>query len=234
VGVALDDDAPKKVDGPSADRRAAQRALEPFNDWVGTWRGVGQPRRGSTKGAWTEKAEWAWKIDRESAVIAVKVEKGKLITEGVLAYDPGAKRFQFKSQSPEGESRTYVGSSAEDGKLVLTTAAVESETQHRLTFQIRHGDRLLLLVETRAAGQTSFSRVAEIGYTRDGGSFASQADAGPKCIVTGGRGTMTVSYKGKTYYVCCTGCKQAFDDDPEAIIAEAADRKKKEAETKKK
>ncbi len=234
VGAVVADDAAKKSDAKASDRRAAQRALEPFNDWVGTWRGVGQPRRGSSKGAWTEKAQWAWKIDRESAGIAVKIEKGKLITEGVLGYDPAEKRFHFKSQSPDGESRTYVGSPAEEGKLMLTTAAAESEAQHRLTFQIRHVDRLLLLVETRAAGQTSFSRVAEIGYTREGGSFASQADSGPKCIVTGGRGTMTVTYKGKTYYVCCSGCKQAFDDDPEGIIADAAERKKKEAEPKKK
>ena len=45
--------------------------------------------------------------------------------------------------------------------------------------------------------------------------------AGDKeCVVTGGKGTMAVSFKGQTYYVCCSGCKQAFDDDPEGVIAE--------------
>ena len=26
-------------------------------------------------------------------------------------------------------------------------------------------------------------------------------------------------YKGKTYYVCCSGCKAAFEDEPERWIA---------------
>jgi YHS domain-containing protein len=37
-----------------------------------------------------------------------------------------------------------------------------------------------------------------------------------------------VKYKGQTYYVCCTGCKQAFEDDPEGVIKEAAERRKRE------
>ncbi|MEZ5952658.1 MAG: YHS domain-containing protein, partial [Planctomycetaceae bacterium] len=46
------------------------------------------------------------------------------------------------------------------------------------------------------------------------------------CIISGGLGTMTVSHKGQTYYVCCTGCKAAFEDDPERWIARAEEQKK--------
>ena len=42
----------------------------------------------------------------------------------------------------------------------------------------------------------------------------------PPCIVTEGRGTIQVSYKGKSYWVCCSGCKDLFNDNPEAILAE--------------
>ncbi|MBS0201628.1 MAG: YHS domain-containing protein [Planctomycetes bacterium] len=35
-------------------------------------------------------------------------------------------------------------------------------------------------------------------------------------------------YKGKTYYVCCTGCRDAFNDDPEGILA-AYEKKKTES-----
>ena len=35
-----------------------------------------------------------------------------------------------------------------------------------------------------------------------------------------------VSYKGKTYFVCCTGCRDLFKDHPERILAEAAEREK--------
>ncbi len=37
---------------------------------------------------------------------------------------------------------------------------------------------------------------------------------------------MTVSYKGKTYHVCCSGCRDLFKEDPEAVLAEAAEREK--------
>jgi YHS domain-containing protein len=74
--------------------------------------------------------------------------------------------------------------------------------------------------------------VAEVGYTREGTSLAVEGFGELECIVTGGKGTMAVSYQGKTYYVCCSGCKQAFDDDPAGIIAayekKVAERKAKQ------
>lgn len=236
LAFADDKDKEAKKDGtaPAENRRAAQRGLEPFNDWVGSWRGVGQPKRGSSKGAWTEEAGWAWKIDRESAGLQIEIKDGKQLLGGLLTYAPDEKKFRFVAKLPGGDTRTYSGERGEEGKLILLGSEQETKEQHRLTFQMRHEDRMLLLIETKPASQPSFSRVAEVGYTRVGGNFAAAADAGPKCIVTGGRGTMAVEYKGKTYYVCCSGCKSAFQDDPEGILAEAAERAKKEAADRKK
>jgi YHS domain-containing protein len=31
---------------------------------------------------------------------------------------------------------------------------------------------------------------------------------------------MAVSYNGQTYYVCCSGCRDAFNENPAKIIAE--------------
>ena len=53
-----------------------------------------------------------------------------------------------------------------------------------------------------------------------------------RCIVTEGKGTSKVSYKGKTYWVCCSGCRDAFLDDPEGVLADArqrANERKKQA-----
>jgi hypothetical protein len=65
---------------------------------------------------------------------------------------------------------------------------------------------------------------------RDGTSFAvSDTDYGDKeCIVSQGLGTMTVTYMGRTYYVCCSGCQSAFTDDPTFWINKAEVRKKNE------
>ena len=52
---------------------------------------------------------------------------------------------------------------------------------------------------------------------------------GPECIVSGGLGTMKVTYKGKDYYVCCSGCRDEFKSDPEKYIKEYEERKKEKA-----
>ena len=91
--------------------------------------------------------------------------------------------------------------------------------------------RLLVLHEKRREGSSFGTRIAEIGYTRSGTRLAVEGSDGPECIVTGGLGTIKVAHKGETYYVCCTGCRQAFEDDPEGTIAEykqrLAERKEK-------
>lgn len=46
--------------------------------------------------------------------------------------------------------------------------------------------------------------------------------------MTGGLGTQAISYKGVTYYVCCSGCRDAFNENPEKYIKEFEARKKKQ------
>ena len=78
-----------------------------------------------------------------------------------------------------------------------------------------------MLHQSRTGQQTQFSRDGEVGYTREGTKLAEERSDGPECIVTGGKGTMSLTYKGQTYWFCCTGCRDAFKEDPEAILAEA-------------
>jgi Cu+-exporting ATPase len=35
------------------------------------------------------------------------------------------------------------------------------------------------------------------------------------------KASATTQYKGQTYYFCSTGCKAAFDKDPEKFVAES-------------
>ncbi|MGE3313847.1 MAG: hypothetical protein AB7O26_01940, partial [Planctomycetaceae bacterium] len=60
VLAAADGDSGKKA--PPTDPKIA---LAEFNELVGSWRGIGQVRRGSTDGAWSEKAEWVWHFDKK-------------------------------------------------------------------------------------------------------------------------------------------------------------------------
>jgi YHS domain-containing protein len=45
-------------------------------------------------------------------------------------------------------------------------------------------------------------------------------------------GTIPVTYQGQTYYVCCTGCRDYFNDNPAEVLADYKERKA--AEKKKK
>ncbi len=75
-----------------------------------------------------------------------------------------------------------------------------------------------MLLEGQSHGG-AYDRLADVGYTRQGVAFAAGV-SGPICIVTGGRGTTQVSYQGKTYYVCCSGCKDLFNEDPKGGLAD--------------
>ena len=90
-----------------------------------------------------------------------------------------------------------------------------------------------MLFEKKRAAARAPSRVAEVGYTREGTRLAVEGADGPECVVTGGKGTIPITYKGQTYYVCCSGCKQAFHENPEKILAEYRERlAKRNAESK--
>src|SRR5438128_2185345 len=41
-----------------------------------------------------------------------------------------------------------------------------------------------------------------------------------ECRVSGGLGTIPVSFNGVTYFVCCNGCKDAFNENPEKYVKE--------------
>ena len=89
-----------------------------------------------------------------------------------------------------------------------------------------------MLYEKNLTGTNRYTRLAEVGYTRKGSGFGRGASF-PECVVTGGYGNMEVTYKGKTYKVCCSGCRDLFNEDPETILAEYRERKAKEREKQK-
>lgn len=214
------------ADDQLTDDKAALARLQTF---VGGWRGVGQPRRGSTQGAWTETADWRWQFTDGRAAIIFKSPKGKYCQSGTLT--PAAEKDEFKltvKRSDDAEVN-FTGKLEPDGRLVLAAARIDQAAGEpsRITIRtVADGDRLLVLYEARS-GDDRYTRLAEVGYTRVGAAFAKGLGE-PECVVTGGVGTIAVSYQGKTYYVCCTGCRDLFNDDPEGVLAEYHERKAEE------
>lgn len=222
--AALADEVAPKPD----DRRAAKEALGEFNALIGEWRGVGQPRRNSNAGAWSERAEWIWEFGEDGTIgLRYTTEDSKLIRSALLTYDLKRKRYRLAGIFADETRREYEGTLA-DKRLVLESMPDDGGEVHRVTITPLNEKRVLVLHEKRRDGSRIATRVAEIGYTRAGTSLAVETLGGPECIVTGGLGTMKVSHKGETYYVCCSGCRRAFEDDPEGTIAEYKERLKEE------
>ena len=223
VGVILGADDLKG--SKPASRAADQEALRRFAPLVGEWRGTGQVRRGSNQGAWTESGAWAWKLAPDSARLDLKVDKGKYLRSATLAPalgKPGA--LTLDAVLLDGSKRRFLAEPAagdEPGKPVPFRAEEPGDGLRRITLATPNDARFLLTYESQAGPDAPAVRLGEVGSTRVGATFAA-GESGPTCIVTGGRGTMQVSHAGKTYSVCCSGCRDLFNDDPAAVLADAA------------
>jgi hypothetical protein len=208
---------------------SAKEALQKFNSLIGTWKGTGQPegtREQKQKGFWTEGIQWEWQFRSNAVWLAVVFDKGKHFTKGELRYQPAEDVYQLKLITPAKEELVFAGKLDEHRLVVERTDAATKETQ-RLVLTLLHDNRFLYRYEVRAEGKPTFSRRYQVGATKEGVAFAGPATNGPECIVSGGLGTIAVTYKGKTYYVCCTGCRDAFRDEPEKYIKEYEEKKTK-------
>lgn len=210
---------------------ASRKRLQSLQDYVGAWRGVGQVRRGSNKGAWIERGNWAWDFSRPAEpALLWKSAKGKHLRQARLMVAREAGSFRLVGKSPSGAELHYTGKVNDRQQLVLTADKRPQEGPARISLRLTaKGARLIVLYERQLTGKR-FTRLAEVGFTRAGSNFG-KGTSFVECIVTGGKGTMPVSYQGKTYYVCCSGCRDYFNEDPAKAIAEYKARK---AEQKKK
>jgi hypothetical protein len=217
---------------PSRLDRDKQR-LAPLQAYVGEWRGVGLPKRGSNQGAWTETSEWTWKFAGGRALLAATIKPGRFFERLEVRPDESGEGLVvdgFDGSSSTEPVAHYRGVAQKD-ELSVTAESVPEGLPARVSIRlIAGGDRMSVLYERRLSPDT-FARLAEVGSTRKGSSFAKRAASGPECVVTGGLGTIEVQYDGKSYFVCCGGCKDLFEEDPAGVLAEY--RKRKAAENSK-
>lgn len=216
------------ADGPSAKRQQDQATLKTYGLLVGEWKGTGQLQRGVAKGSWVENGEWAWKLTNDSAALELTVAKGKWIKSIILKPGKTDGAFLIDATLADDSKRSFTGKVGARDALVCVSDTPKGEGVRKITLTPLHETRFLMLLESQGDSGSSY-RLAEVGYTRQGVAFAA-AESGPVCIVTGGRGTTQVSYQGKTYYVCCSGCKDLFNEDPKGVLAEY-DAKKKAKES---
>ena len=206
------DDAPK---------RSPREALQAFNDLIGSWRGSGEPngtREDKQKGFWQETIAWQWQFKGDDAWLAAAIDKGKYFTAAELRYLPDGDRYQLTMRTPAKEELVFKGTLA-DRRLTVERIDDKTGDTQRLVVSLLHSNRYLFRCDVKPADRPTFTPLYQVGATKEGVAFAS-VDEGPECVVSGGHGTMSTTYKGKTYYFCCTGCRDAFADNPEKYIQE--------------
>jgi YHS domain-containing protein len=213
---------------PSA-KPTPKEALQSFHELIGSWRGTGTPSGGTReqrdKGFWQETIAWQWQFKGSDVHLRADLDKGKWYSRLELRYLPKKELYQLKAFTPDKEELTFEGK-LEKKRLTVSRRDAKTGQTQQLVFSLLHSNRHLYRYETRAAEATSFTAVFQVGATKLGEAFAVEEE-GPECIVSGGRGKIEVTYKGKTYYVCCSGCRDAFKEEPEKYIKEYEESKKK-------
>jgi hypothetical protein len=206
--------------------RTAKQALQTFNDIIGTWKGTGEPKGPKVEKGdfWIETMDWEWQFKGQDAWLKVVFQKSRHFVGGELRYVPGKDHFELTLKTPKKETISFIGE-VNERVATFTRQMKDNETQ-RVVFTLLHANRFLYRYDTRAAGKTLFTTHYRVGATKEGVPFAG-GDGRPECVVSGGLGTISVSYKGQTYYVCCSGCRVEFNENPEKYIKEFNDKKAK-------
>ena len=207
--------------------KSTKEALQPFQGLVGSWKSTGYPegtREERAKGFWNETLAVEWTVKADDFRMVVAIEKGKHFASWDLHYLPAKSLYELTATTPTKDKLTYTGTLAvgkqKEQILTLDRTDEAAKEDQRVVITLLHSNRFLYRFETRPAKTTAdYTRKYQVGATKEGEPFA-EVNTGPVCIVSGGVAKTPVNYDGKVYYVCCSGCKRAFEDDPAKYVAE--------------
>ena len=223
---------------PEQQIRTVIAKLQPLQILLGQWRGTTRREYENFKAV--DIHEWVWDLRSIPAqpALTIQSDKSPYIKTGRLTWNTEQNKFAMAVTDPAGTTRQFAGDFTEpvheivgsDDKLHRVFRlefnqddSADSGELWQLAFAQQENNRYLLEVGKRR-GKADFARFDTVSTQREGTSFA-VSDIGyaeKTCIISEGLGTMEVTYKGRSYWVCCTGCKAAFEEDPETWIARAA------------
>ena len=217
--------------------------LQPIQILLGKWRGTTRREYESFKAV--DSHEWVWDLrtNPEQPALVMASDKSPYLRSSRLSWDIAAEKFILTGLDADGRERRFTGDFTEtphevtgsDDKqhrvfrLELSENDSATGEQWQLAIAQQENNRYLLEVGKRR-GKAEFARFDTVSTQRDGTSFA-LSDTGyaeRTCIISEGLGTTEVTWKGRSYWVCCSGCKAAFEEDPDTWIARAAERAKEQ------
>jgi hypothetical protein len=219
---------PTRADDDDDDKPTAKTALQALNDFIGDWKGSGEPEGPTVdrRDVWSEDISWSWRFKGDDAWLVMKIKKGRYWKGGQLRYLEKSQKYQLKAVDLDGKEQVFEGR-LKDGVLTLERVDRATKVTQRIKMNSAgDGARFVYAYEHKPRGRTIFYKDYRVGCTKEGESLGAAAKK-VECVVTGGLGKIPVTYKGETYYVCCTGCRDAFNMNPEKYLKEFEARKKK-------
>jgi YHS domain-containing protein len=165
--------------------------------------------------------------------LTVTIDGGKFLATGKLTFDPVAKRYRLEATGtqPDEKAMVFEGSLDRAGKLLALDRVKPAEESSKERADLRislwpnaNFVRYTMTEDIKEPGALQFKHKIEVGLIREGESLAGASTTAerPKCIVTGGAASMTLTHQGRTYPICCTGCLEEFNENPEKYIKKAA------------
>jgi YHS domain-containing protein len=203
------------------DQAKVKKALQEVQDFIGQWNLEGTQKAGPKTEAWKEKVSWGWKFKDGDSWLTVDFAdgKGKHFINGLLSYDLEKKKYVLTLTAADKGEQVFEGDVGKTGGLKLERKDVKTGDVHRLTLNtLADGVRFQLKYEKQESGKGIFASVFSMNGNKDGESIAGTSRK-PECIVSGGAASMAVNYQGKQYFVCCTGCRDEFNANPEKYTA---------------
>jgi hypothetical protein len=206
----------------SGEPASAKEALQALNEYIGDWKGNGISEKDRTA-VWKESANWSWRFKGKDAWLTLDLQNGKHFKKGEMRYLPEKELYQLTMFDRADKPLVFEGK-FKGKRLTLTHKDKSGRTRQLQLFLAEEGLRFLYEYAVKPPNRTLFSKEFQVAMSRAGASFGTVKKV--ECIVTGGLGTTAVTHKGQTYYVCCGGCRDAFNEDPERYIKEYQAKKK--------
>jgi hypothetical protein len=213
------------------DKEKTKEALAALQEFIGDWKGNGGPDKvkpAANDPIWTENLKWTWRFKGDDVAIAFEVKDGKVFKSGEVRYLLDKKKYQLTAVDKEDKKLAYDGDyNSDKGILTLERTDPDSKETQRIEMNTAaEGIRLIYRVSHKKEGTTIYVKDYLVQATKEGQSLGAK-EKKIECVVSGGLGTIPVTFKGETFYVCCSGCKDAFNENPEKFVAEFKAKKKK-------
>ncbi|MCI0640479.1 MAG: hypothetical protein L0Y72_05660 [Gemmataceae bacterium] len=202
-----------------------KEALQALQEYIGGWKGNGTSEKNKSE-IWKENAAWSWRFKGKDIWFSVDLKDSKYFKSGDMRFLPAKQKYQWTLVDRQDGKQVFEGE-LKKGTLTLERLDPETKDTHQIKINTAGGGvRLILTFSTKLADRTLYNKQFQIAYAKEGESFGATAKKN-ECVVTGGLGTIAVSYMGATYYVCCSGCRDAFNENPAKTIADYLARKKR-------